>query len=144
MDPAALLFSARTSWQSTWKSKVYDLLPSILFNVLLLPFVFVTRVEQWLGNRAFFCFVLVHLAFYPGGNTVGSHVELVVLGAIGSTIWLGLGYLVVCGQVWIDAPHPIYSSAASRGVSVMGSAQTIAIRTSPAQCPMSERIQLHV
>lgn len=116
MDPAALLFSARTSWKNTWKSRVYDLLPSILFNLLLLPFVFVTRVEEWLGNRAFFCFVLVHLAFYPGGNTVGSHVELVVLGAIGSTIWLGLGYLVVCGQVWIDAPQPIYSSAASRGV----------------------------
>lgn len=83
---------------------------------MLLPFVFVRPVSRWLGQRSFFCFILAHLAFYPGGNTIGSHIEQVALGTLGSTLWLGLGYLVICGQVWLDEPNPIYSSARTRGL----------------------------
>lgn len=111
-----LLIRARTSWRHTLAGKVYDLLPSILFNIMLLPFVFVHPVQNWIGERAFFCFVLTHLAFYPGGNTIGAHLELVMLGTVCSTLWLGLAYLIVCAQVWLDEPDPIYSSQQTRGL----------------------------
>lgn len=56
------------------------------------------------------------LAFYPGGSTVGSHLELVFLGLICSTLWLAVGFLIVCCQVWLDRPNPIYTGLQSRGL----------------------------
>ena len=111
-----LLSKARTSWRRTWVANLYDILPPILFNISLLPFVFVTVLSDWLGKHSFFCFILAHLVYYPGGNTVGAHVEQAVLGTVLSTLCLGLSYLIVCIQVWIDEPNPIYTSKKTRGL----------------------------
>lgn len=111
-----LLSKARTSWQRTWVTHLYDILPPVLFNISLLPFVFVKVLSNWLGKHSFFCFILAHLVYYPGGNTVGAHVEQVVLGTVLSTLCLGLSYLIVCIQVWIDEPNPIYTSKKTRAL----------------------------
>ena len=93
-----------------------DFATPIIFNISLLPFVFVSPVRRWLGDNAFFVFILGHLGFYPGGNTLGAQLELVIFGLIVSTFWLGLSFLIVCVQVWVDQPEFIYSSKATRGI----------------------------
>ncbi|WFD31642.1 hypothetical protein MSPP1_002681 [Malassezia sp. CBS 17886] len=109
------------------RSVLYDLVPPVALHIALLPFAFVPALTAWLKNRGYLCFVLAQcvraapsltrsLVFYPGGNTVGAHFELVVLGVVGSTLWLALGFLIVCVQVWIESPDPIYTTDASRGL----------------------------
>ena len=62
-------------WVSSpgFRNILYDLAAPITANISLLPFLFVESVRQWVGRRAILIFVLMHLAFYPGNNTVGAH-----------------------------------------------------------------------
>lgn len=94
----------------------YDLAAPITADICLLPFVFVNSVEQWLGRRSFLVFVLMHLAFYPGGSTVGAHLELVLLGLLYASAWTALTFVIVCCQAWIEDGKPIYSSVKTRGI----------------------------
>lgn len=93
-----------------------SIIPSLVLNIALLPFVFVEPVQQWMGRKPFLCFALAHLAFFPGQNTLFAHIETSLLSLVISSLWLGLGFVIVCVQVWIDDPDPIYTSLSSRGL----------------------------
>lgn len=105
-------------WVSSpgFRNILYDLAAPITANISLLPFLFVESVRQWVGRRAILIFVLMHLAFYPGNNTVGAHLELVFLGLLYASAWSAITFLITCCQVWIDDGNPIFTSAKTRGL----------------------------
>ena len=92
------------------------LIPPIALSIALLPFVFARPVQQWIGSHSFFCYVLRQLAFYPGENTFVAHIEITVISLFLSSLWLGVGFVITCAQVWIDSPNPIYTSLKTRGL----------------------------
>lgn len=95
---------------------LYDLAAPITANICLFPFIFVDHVREWIGQRVILVMVMMHLAFYPGGNTLGAHLELVFLGLLCATAWNALTFLIVCCQVRIEDGKPIYSSSKTRGL----------------------------
>lgn len=92
------------------------LIPPIALSIALLPFVFARPVQQWMGSHSFFCYVLRQLAFFPGENTFVAHIEISLISLFLSSLWLGIGFVITCAQVWIDSPDPIYTSLKTRGL----------------------------
>ena len=103
-------------WATRLRELVRGVLPELLLSIALLPFVFVAPVNRWMGRRAFFCFVLAHIGFFPAGNTVGAHWQSVLVGLVSTLALTAIDYLVICCQVWIEHPNRIYSSPRSRGL----------------------------
>jgi len=68
------------------------------------------------GRRVILLIALMHLAFFPGNNTVGAHLELLILSVLYASAWSAVTFLIFCCQVWIEDGNPIYTSAKSRGL----------------------------
>lgn len=91
----------------------------MILNVLVMPFVFISPVNNWIGSRAFLCAVLSHLGFFPGGSNVGAHIDLVFIGLITSALALAIAFGIVCAEVYIDAPNDVFTSKKTRGLNMV-------------------------
>ena len=106
----------RKAYHMELREFILNLLPPVLLNIALLPFVFVRPVQEWVGSKVFLSFMVSHLAFFPVGNTFSAHVHMTALTLLIAALWLGLSFVIVCVQVWIDQPNIIYTSLRTRGL----------------------------
>ena len=106
----------RKAYHMELREFILNLLPPVLLNIALLPFVFVRPVQEWVGSKVFLSFMVSHLAFFPVGNTFSAHVHMTALTLLIAALWLGLSFVIVCVQVWIDQPNIIYTSLKTRGL----------------------------
>lgn len=91
----------------------------MILNIMVMPFIFVSPVNDWIGSRVFLCSVLSHLGFFPGGSTVGAHIDLVFIALITSAVGLAIAFGIVCAEVYMDAPDDIFTSKRTRGLAMV-------------------------
>jgi hypothetical protein len=87
---------------------------------LVLTALTVTRpVIERIGPQAFLMVPNLYLFIYPGKVTIGQHFESVCLCLLGGFLGLGLSFLAVCGNVWIQGEGVAeYTDPRARAVSV--------------------------
>lgn len=87
---------------------------------LVLTALTVTRpVIEGIGPQAFLIVPNLYLFVYPGKVSIGQHFESVCLCLLGGFLGLGISFLAVCGNVWIQGEGIAeYTNPRGRAVSV--------------------------
>lgn len=106
-------------WLKQSWPRIQLLAPPLVGALLLSPFVLEHRLRTWISRDPFFAYIHFFLFFFPSPLAAGAFLEYSLITLFFVAVGLGLGFLAVCGCIWIDGANaPAYSSQKARAVGV--------------------------
>ncbi|KAJ1019438.1 hypothetical protein NDA16_004555 [Ustilago loliicola] len=106
-------------WVKQSWPRIRLLAPPVVGALLLSPFVLEHRLRTWMSRDPFFAYIHFFLFFFPSPLAAGAFLEYSVITLFFVAVGVGLGFLAICGGIWIDGANtPAYTSERSRAIGV--------------------------